>query len=586
MAPTRRLAAIAAVAISLAVLAAHGPRLRADEPAGQGTILYTRALVGTYLTTGDDEKRVCFAQGDYVCPRLLPAGDRVVLNSHRGGRPGVWIQRVGSDDRLRVCDGEQVSVDSEGRGIVFRREGVILRRDLASGHEQVVSPEGWTSCSYPSFHPDGRVLFVSAGEGKDKLYLAAAEGGASPRLLLEAEVSSAPRCSPDGQTVAYQDGGHLCLFGLATGDSRRLTGATGVQSWPIWSRDGKSVAYLQSPSPVDGPWDLYRVVIDSPREVRFMLRDVEPAPDWNGLGFADGEPSAVPGGDVHVWASGKPMRVSPDAPQLPKPDATWESPSGDTATTTGDLLVECGWGGAYLSAATGSVFLAERRNGALSPTAEVRLLDEQGQEPGRIESIKVSPPDADDVRLEATIALKGGAPAKALLSVSRTRPFVEVRAAANLGLVRIQRPLALAVVPDRLADDLLYEPSQYAWPAVRLPRAPFVLGMPADKSGLLMVVTPSAGQTAQLLRGESAFAGFEVECGPDPVLVAALPGHDLWRTAEVKAGVLTLEGRAEQQEKAARQSANNAIRGHISVRPCRSSGRSPGCRPDYFLLCR
>jgi len=520
----------------------------ADQAAAQGrqgVLVFTRTMAGTYLAVGDDQVQVSFAHGDYIHPRLLPGGRSILLNSRRGGRPGIWMQDIEGGGRGRLCDGEQVSVASDGRSIVFRREGVIIQRDLTSAAEQMVSPAGWASCSHPSFCADGRVLFVSTDQGTDKVWLADPASPAAPRLLFEGDIRSTPRCSPNGQMVAYQNGAHLYLLDVPTQRSRRLTFAGGVQSWPMWSQDGNSVAYLQAPSALDGPWHVYRVPIESPRDVCLMLQDVEPGPDWDGLGFSGGEPTKLQGEGVRLWASENPVKVAPGAQELPKPEGGWMRLPANGATTTGDLLVECEWGGLYLSAATGTGFLAERRNGALAETAQVRLLGRHGEEARRIESIAVSAPSVDGARMEAAFALDGGGTAKALLSVSRTRPLLELAPTGNLTGARVQRPLRLAVVPDRLASDLIYDPSEYDTQAVPLPRSPFVLGVPAGKGGLLMVVTPSPEQTMELVRSKEGggFSGIDARCGGGSVFVSVLPGEGLCREAEVKAAA---EGQAWQ----------------------------------------
>jgi hypothetical protein len=493
-------------------------------------------MAGTYLASGDDQVQVSFAHGDYVCPRLVPGQDQLLLNSRRGGRIGIWRQDTKGSRRDRLCDGDQVSVAPDGQSIVFRRDGTIAQRDLSSGAERVLSPRAWVSCSYPSSCPDGRVLFVWTDHGRDELCIADPRGDSPPGLLLEGEIGSAPRPSPDGQLVAYPDGAHLYLFDLRAERRRRLTFAAGVQSWPMWSRDGKSLAYLQSPSPVDGPWHVYRVRLDDPREAALVLRDVEPAPDWNGLGFTEGESSALGGDDVRLWHS-PPREPLPPGPELLRqPQGDWRALAAGALLTNEDVRVDCTWGGAYLSAGTGRFWLVEKKGETSARTAEIRPLTGQGQPANRIDSVGVTSLGVDEVRIEATFRCDGGS-AKAGLQLSRTRPLVEVEPAANLGGLRVRKPLQLAVVPDRLADDLVYRPADYPSPTAPLPRAPFVLGMPVSGNGLLMVVTPSAKQTMQLLNaeGQVPFEGVQVACGGASVFVSVLPGGDGWRPLSVKA---------------------------------------------------
>ncbi len=494
-------------------------------------------MSGTYLKTSEGERRVSFSHGDYVRPRLLPGQSKLLLNSRRGGRPGIWIEDIEGDARERICDGDQASVSSDGRLIVFRREGIIVRRELSSGIEKTVSPAGWSSCSFPSFHPDGRVLFVSPGRGTYTAYLADPRQHASPEFLFDGEIRSTPRSAPDGRTIAYQNGAHIYLFDVHAKSHRRLTFAGGVQSWPMWSEDGESIAYLQSPTPVDGPRHVYRLQLDNPQKVFLVLRDVELGPDWNGLGFATGVPSILNGGRVNFWQSEEAARFPPELGTLMKREQGWRDFSPNGGRVNGDVIVECEWGALYLSAATGKLLLIPQKDETLAQGTEIRLLDRRGRQAERIASIDVSEPTVDRVPIAAVFRSDRAGPIRAAFSVSRSRPFVEIKATRNLGGVLIKKRLELAVVPDRVANDLIYHPANQAPSGVSLPRAPFVLGMAADKSGLLMVVTPAREQTVRLVKDNerAGFLGVEAYCAGESVFVSVLPGDDRWRTTQVTA---------------------------------------------------
>lgn len=511
--------------------------LQQASAAAHSELVFTRSMAGTYLKTPDDQSRISFAHGRHVCPRLLPGQTKVLLNSKRGTRPGIWIEDIQSDGRERVCDGDQVSVSSDGRLIVFRREGLIVQRELSSGAERVISPEGWRSCSFPSFCPEGRVLFVSADRGKCELYLADPANTASPQFLFNGEIESAPRCSPDGTAIAYQNGPHIYLFDLHTRSYRRLTFAGGVQSWPMWSRDGKSIAYLQSPAPFDGPWHIYTVQLQDPREVSLVWRDVEPAPDWNGVRLPGSLSSTLKGDGVSFWRSERAWHFPIEIGMLPEPQCRWDGLPADGAAPKGELVVGCEWGTLRLSSETGKLSLVSWGEAALTQQAEICLLDEQGNQAQGIESINLSPPGVDAVAITAVFHSDGGNTIAAALSVSRTRPCVEIKPTKNVSAVLVKRPLQLALVPDRLASDLTYDSSDYTSQAVSLPRSPFMLAMPTDESGLLMLVTPSRKQTVQLVKDkqDGAFSGVQARCGGESVFVSVLPGGDLWHTTKAKA---------------------------------------------------
>lgn len=507
------------------------------EQTRQGVFVFSRPMSGTYLATARSQTPIASVHGDYICPRLLPGQDKVLLNSRRGGGPGIWIQDVGSEERERVCDGDQVSVAPDGRYIAFRRQGVIVCRNLRSGDERVLSPAKWVSCSQPSFYPDGRVLFASTGQRRDNVCIVDPGSPGAANTLFDCETESAPRCSPDGQVVAYQNGAHICLFDMRTKAHRQVTFAGGVQSWPMWSEDGESLAYLQSPSAIDGPWHVFRVKLDEPERVSLILRNVEPGPDWDGNGFSGGVSSELKGDGVRLWGSEQPVRIVPGATALPEPGGGWTALPGNGGTTKGDLMVECEWGGLYLSASSARAFLAQRGERGLTQVAEMALLAEGASQAERVDSVSVSTLGVDRVEIAAALRSDDGRPMAATLSVFRSRPIVELKPGEHLAGALVRKSLELTVVPDRLGDDLIYGPSDHDASEVWLPWSPFVLGMASDESGLLMVVTPSPKQTVELVKPEQqdAFAGFRAQCGGESIFISFLSGGDRWHATEVRA---------------------------------------------------
>lgn len=495
--------------------------------------VFSRHMTGTYLVVGDEQRRISFIHGHYIAPRLLPGLEHVVVNSRRDGGPGIWLEEVDGDGTQEVCSGDQVSVSPDGGALALRRDGAIIVRNLASGDERVVSPIGPETWAHPSYLSDGRVLFVSA-EGGLFISAADAEPPASPTPLVDAEIAGAPRCSPDGATVAYQHGPHLYLADLESGRARRLTTAGGIQSWPMWSRDGRSVVYLQSPSPVDGPKHLYRVPVDAPDEATLVVRDVQDGPDWNGVGLEQGARAPVPGQDVRIRHAVGSMALPADG-AIPSPGPDWEELPVAGPAATGDVLVECPWGGLYASASTGRILMARRQGEELIRSAELALLDVENQAAPRIAAAETQAITADAVCIELTLSLSDGSSADALLLLSRSAPLVTMRPGDGIAGLRVRRQLDLAVVPDRLAHDLVYTPAGCQAPSVELPRAPLVLGRPADGDGMIVVSAPHEAQTVALTAGEAGrpFAGLRVAASQREVAVAFLPGEDLWGAAPV-----------------------------------------------------
>jgi len=530
----RRFAEVAfAGEISAALQAAARERIRAERgrrgarrTTGEA-LLYAKSLSGVYLQRGDDAKRVAFVHGEEVLPRLAPDGKRFLFHSRQQGRRGVWLASVEGGAPKRVCDGYQADWSPDGQKIVLARDGVLFERVLDTGKERRVSPEGLSDCRLPSYLPDGRVLFVSHAEGADSMVVAAPDAKAAPEVLAQGEIRSAPNASPDGTTVAFQNGAHLHLLTVATKAATQLTTAGGVQSWPMWTRDGRSLCYCQSPQGADGPWDVYTLRVAEPQGVRLVAREVEPGPDWQGNTPPTSTTVHLKGSDLQVWRLGSGASVS----TLGDLQKGWAKLPRDAAgPVEGGVAVRNDWGVLCLSTTASAIGLWSPPNPGTAAPVALAVTDAQGKPVGKLSAVAVEKRGGDSVVVKASFA--GGS--EAAFIVSRTSPIIEVRPGETFGRLRLRFRAQLALVPDRLADDLILRPALCSPPASLLPAAHLVVTPLA--TGLLAVVTPADQQQVWLspTREKDAFEGLDVSPAGNSVFLAALTEGDLHHEATPK----------------------------------------------------
>jgi len=111
----------------------------------------------------------------------------------------------------------------------------------------------------PAIAPDrSEIAFASGGD----LWSVPASGGDARLLVSHAANESHPVYSPDGRTLAFVSdrtgGGDIYLLTLANGDVRRLTFDDGNELLDGWSRDGQWIYYSAGSREIAGN-DIYRV---------------------------------------------------------------------------------------------------------------------------------------------------------------------------------------------------------------------------------------------------------------------------------------------------------------------------------------
>ncbi len=145
----------------------------------------------------------------------------------------------------------------------------------------------------PSLSPDRKeIAFVSGGD----IWTVPAAGGVASLLVSHTANEARPLYSPDGRNLAFissrTGGGDIYLLTLATGDLKRLTFDDGFDQLDGWSRDGRWIYFSSTSRDIGGLNDLYRVSVNggTPMTVSADRYTNEffcaPSPDGKTLAFA------------------------------------------------------------------------------------------------------------------------------------------------------------------------------------------------------------------------------------------------------------------------------------------------------------
>src|SRR5205085_1100725 len=146
--------------------------------------------------------------------------------------------------------------------------------------------------SEPAVSPDhSEVAFVSGGD----IWTAPINGGEARLLVSHAANESRPLYSPDGKKLAFVStrtgNGDIYVLALDTGELRRLTFDEALDQLDAWSRDGRWLYFSSTSRDIAGMNDLFRVSVEggTPMQVsadRYVNEYFSaPSPDGATLAF-------------------------------------------------------------------------------------------------------------------------------------------------------------------------------------------------------------------------------------------------------------------------------------------------------------
>jgi tricorn protease len=147
--------------------------------------------------------------------------------------------------------------------------------------------------SEPAISPDNsEIAFVSGGD----IWTVPASGGEARLLISHPATESRPVYSPDGRRLAFVStrtgNGDIYLLTFDTGDLKRLTFDDGYDQLDGWSRDGRWIYFTSTSRDIAGMGDILRVSVDggTPMQVtadRYVNEFFSaPSPDGTSVAFS------------------------------------------------------------------------------------------------------------------------------------------------------------------------------------------------------------------------------------------------------------------------------------------------------------
>jgi hypothetical protein len=212
-----------------------------------------RALGALWLlTVGDPRPRKLVADGYFNSdPDFAPDGRSIVYTSDRAGDADLWSRDLttGAEQRLSGLPGAQLAprVSPDGGRIAYTdQDGVVWVLDLASGTPTQVTPPLFMP-GRPTWSPDGRTLALAAVKPYSRRF----REGTSQVLTVDLDTGALTYTEPMP---------HASI-------------ATRGDDGPVWSPDGKLLAFVVESCAWVVPVDARGRFTGPPRQVTFEVTD-------------------------------------------------------------------------------------------------------------------------------------------------------------------------------------------------------------------------------------------------------------------------------------------------------------------------
>ena len=206
-----------------------------------------------------------------ILPRFNPSGTGFIFTSYLYNNPDLYFLDLKNNKRSVVSrfqglntagtfspDGKNIALTlSRGRFpnlYLIDLKGSIIRR----------MTDGSYIDTSPSFSPNGNeIVFISDRPGYPQLYIMNFSGGNVRRLTTSGYCDS-PAWSPRGDKIAFtmrqpKNNYDLYVYDLPTAKITKLTNAQGNNENPVWSPDGRFLAFSSTRS---GKSEIYIMAID------------------------------------------------------------------------------------------------------------------------------------------------------------------------------------------------------------------------------------------------------------------------------------------------------------------------------------
>jgi Tol biopolymer transport system component len=249
-------------------------------------------------------------------PEFLPGAKSVLfsagVNAANWVNSQVALQNVGTGERRNLIQGGTQPRYAPSGHLVYAQGGSLMAAPFDPQRLQVTGAsvpvvEGVmesisTGAAQYSTSNTGTLVYVAGGvQGAEHKLVWVDRNGAEQPSAAPVHPYESPRISPDGQRIAVATDGQIWLYDLSRETLTRLTFAGNVNTRPVWTPDGKRIAFFSSK---DGPLNLFWQLADGSGGLEklatsdFINVPLSFSPDGQLLAFHEVNPTT--GNDIMV----------------------------------------------------------------------------------------------------------------------------------------------------------------------------------------------------------------------------------------------------------------------------------------------
>lgn len=222
---------------------------------------------------------------------------------------GYFVSQVYKNTFMSLALGKEISWSMDGKTIAFHGDSYadIYLLDVSSGKAKRITDDRLSIEKYPAFSPEGdKIVFSSNKESKGtgepgmSLYVMNRDGSDVHMIYKCPEgICGEPDWSNYGNRIAFSENGDIFTVNPDGSDIKNLTNNKGYNYSPMWSPDGRKIAFIRK--------------VDLHAEVGYLY-----TMNFDGTGLVPHTSAAGSAIDVGSW--------SPDGRFLAFKYVTWDGP--------------------------------------------------------------------------------------------------------------------------------------------------------------------------------------------------------------------------------------------------------------------